>query len=362
MSTENFEPDWASPPGKTIGAILRKQSLSPAELAHRTEQNLDEVLALLDGRRTITLSIARRLSDVLGGSVEFWMARDYRYRETLRKLEVSHNDWLAELPVNEMSKFGWLATTPSEIVGACLRFFGVPSVSAWRSSYGDLLNTTAFRASKSYASKPGAVAAWLRAGEHQAAAIDCANWDPEGFRKALRKIRALTRYKDPDRFVPPLRELCAQQGVAVTIVRAPTGCRASGATRFIDPRKAILQLSFRFLTDDQFWFTFFHEASHLLLHGPGRFFLEESDAPITVQETEANEFAARILIPASAEAEMLQLPRNSKAVIKFAGSIGIAPGIVVGQLQHRGKLRPADLNKLKRRYAWDESSAIRGKT
>lgn len=362
MSAETFNPDWASPPGSTIAAILKERSLSAADLADRTEQNVEDVQALLDGRAVITLALARRLSSVLGASVEFWMARDYRYRETISRLQVSHNDWVSELPITDMSKFGWLNAAPSEIVGACLRFFSVPSVPAWRARYGDLLNTTAFRTSQSFKSQLGAVAAWLRAGELEAAEIDCEPWDRDGFHETLSKVRALTRLKDPYRFAPKLRELCARAGVAIAVVRAPNGCRASGATRFVTPKRAILQLSFRYLMDDQFWFTFFHEAGHLLLHGPGKFFLEESDAPVTAQETEASDFASRTLIPADEEAEMLRLTATSKAVIRFATRIGIAPGIVVGQLQHRGRLRPDYLNGLKRRFEWDDSSVIRGRT
>jgi len=71
MSTEPFSPDWASPPGKTIAKMLKERSLSAADLAERTEQNLEGVQALLEGRGTITLALARRLSSVLGASVEF---------------------------------------------------------------------------------------------------------------------------------------------------------------------------------------------------------------------------------------------------------------------------------------------------
>jgi hypothetical protein len=34
----------------------------------------------------------------------------------------------------------------------------------------------------------------------------------------------------------------------------------------ISPNKAMVILSFRYLSDDHFWFTFFHEIAHLLLH------------------------------------------------------------------------------------------------
>lgn len=361
MSTEPFNPDWAIPPGETIAAILRQRSLSLSDFSLQLGQSIDETRALLEGASAITLALARRLSSVLGASVEFWMARDYRYRETISKIQASQKDWLAELPINDMTKFGWLTAAPTDLVGACLRFFCAPSVSGWRASYGELLNRTAFRTSQSFQSERGAVATWLRAGELNAAAINCRPWDPDGFRKTLVTIRALTRQKDPNRFVPKLQQLCAESGVAVVIVRAPAGCRASGATRFISQEKAILQLSFRFLRDDQFWFTFFHEAGHLLLHGAAGFFLEESDAPQTAQENEASDFAAQTLIPAEQQAAMLRLPAKAEAVIRFATRIGIAPGIVVGQLQHRGLFPQNYLNVLKRHFEWDDTSAIRGK-
>lgn len=362
MTMETFNPDWATPPGETIAEILRERCISPVDLAAQIEQSIEDVQALIAGRSTITLALARRLSRVLGASVEFWMARDYRYRDMLTRLQNSEAEWLSELPISDMVKFGWLDATPSERVGACLRFFGVPSVPAWRVGYGNVLSTTAFRTSRSFESQPGAVATWLRAGEVEAAAMDCGPWDPNAFRVALLKVRALTRQKDPNRFIPKLRELCAQSGVAVVVVRAPNGCRASGATRFLSPEKGMLLLSFRFLTDDQFWFTFFHEAGHLLLHGRARFFLEESGAPPTAQEDEASDFALRTLIPAEEEPVLLKLPATANAVIRFATRIGIAPGIVVGQLQHRGKLRKDYLNGLKRRFAWDDETVIRGKT
>src|SRR6185295_9752330 len=106
-------------------------------------------------------------------------------------------------------------------------------------------------------------------------------------------------------------------GVAVVILRAPAGCRASGATRFLSPEKALLQLSFRYLTDDHFWFTFFHEAGHLLLHGEAGFYLEGEDRTSTIAEEEANEFAAAVLVPPDFKPELLKLKADPTAVIRF---------------------------------------------
>jgi hypothetical protein len=212
----------------------------------------------------------------------------------------------------------------------------------------------AFRTSTAFESRPAAVAAWLRQGEIESDAIHCHAWNAPRFQASLSIIRSLTREKNPSHFVPELQKICASNGVAVAIVRAPNGCRASGATRFLSAEKAILQLSFRYLSDDQFWFTFFHEAGHLLLHGKRGFFLEGMGTPESKEEQEANEFAARTLVPPDFQYTMLGIPINTHSIIKFARKIGVSPGIVVGQLQHYKRIKHSQLNGLKRRFVWDD--------
>jgi HTH-type transcriptional regulator/antitoxin HigA len=286
-TTREFSPDWTSAPGDTIADILSERKLAPGEFARRIEQSTEYAEDLLQGRAAITIAVARKLEHVLGASVEFWISRDFQYREDVARLSAADKAWLDELPVGDMINFGWLKPMPrpAEEIGACLNFFGVPSVSAWRTTYANLQQMVAFRTSRSFDSRPAAVTAWLRRGEIEGEAIECNPWEPRRFQDSLDSIRSLTRNRHPDRFIPKLRELCAAAGVAIAIVRAPSGCRASGATRFLSPSKALLQLSFRFLRDDHFWFSFFHEAGHLLLHGDKGFFLEGDAARVNSFET-----------------------------------------------------------------------------
>ncbi len=353
MITDDFCPQWASSPGETIADILRERNMSEDEFAGKLGLSADYATGLLQGRSTITIATARQLERTVGGSVEFWIARDYQYRQQTAKLRAADQDWLSQLPLADMIRFGWLAPEPhpSEEVSASLRFFDVPSISGWHERYDSLQQMVAFRTSPSFDSQPAAVITWLRRGEIEADSIDCDPWNPESFRSSLPQMRSLTRERKPNQFIPALTNLCATSGVAVVVVRAPRGCRASGATRFLSPQRALLQLSFRYLTDDHFWFTFFHEAGHLLLHGQDGFFLEGPETPSTLQEEQANEFAANTLVPHELRREMLQL-RNSRAIIRFARRIGISRGIVVGQLQHLGRLGRDQLNGLKTRYEW----------
>lgn len=355
MMSDKFHPDWASAPGDTIAEILQERELSKAEFAQQLGYTPQAAADLLEGRATITIATARKLSQVLGASVEFWMTRDFQYRQNIDRLPAADQEWLAELPVGDMIRFGWLVPVPrpSEELAACLRFFNVPTVQAWRQTYSGLHEMAAFRTSPSFDSRPAAVAAWLRQGEILASQIECRPWDVTQFQELLSRIRPLTRQKDPKRFLVELRRLSAESGVAVVVARAPSGCRASGATRFLSRDKALLMLSFRYLTDDQFWFTFFHEAGHLMLHGRSDLFLEGFDTPSTHQEQEANDFAARILIPTERQPDLMALRANSQDVIRFAVRVGVSPGIVVGQLQHLGKIKRNSLNRLKRRYVWE---------
>jgi len=115
-------------------------------------------------------------------------------------------------------------------------------------------------------------------------------------------------------------------------------------------------LSFRFLTDDQFWFTFFHEAGHLLLHGNRRLFLEGVGANKEAEEAEANKFAEDILIPPQFARELAELRLETRNILSFAKRLGVSPGIIIGQLQHNGRVDPSKLNSFKRRYQWGSST------
>lgn len=358
MRDDEFTPDWVSPPGDTIADALDERGISLVSFAKAAGYTRRQVGALIRGEATITPDTARVLTSTLGGSIEFWISRESQYRGDVRRIEeqsASENeDWLKELPLKDMIRFGWLEPRLSERdrAAACLQFFGTPNVATWRKLHRDVVEQAAYRTSPSFESTPAAVAAWLRRGEIEAQAIDCSRWDSKRFNKTLPELRALSRKKDPQVFLPELMQRCGECGVAVAVVRSPTGCRASGATRFLSPTKALLLLSFRYLSDDHFWFTFFHEAAHLILHSSNNLFLEGDHQVSTHEEQEANQFAAEVLIPPEFNRAFRQLTADHREIIRFARRVGVSPGIVVGQLQHIGRLRRNQLNPLKRRFVW----------
>lgn len=355
-----FNPDWISPPGDTIEDILDERGWTKAELAQRAGFTSKHVNELVKGRASISADAAERLSRVLGSSPDFWLVRDAQYQgglERRRAVESARGDagWLDELPLAWMRKQNLVETFRDKgaQVVECLRFFGVASVDAWRSQYETPL--AAFRASDKFEKKAGAVAAWLREGERQATTMRCSSFKRRDFKAALQALRSVTNETAPEIFVPQLVSRCASHGVVVVFVPAPPGCPASGATRWLAPDKAMLMLSLRYRSNDQMWFTLFHEAGHILLHGKRLMFIEGLDGPNAEQEQEANCFARDVLIPpadAQRLADLASTRRISKAqVLDFANETGVAPGIVVGRMQREGWLPWSHLNDLKVRFA-----------
>ena len=357
----SFKPRWASPPGDTILQASRDRGILEHDLADALDVSPADLHALMEGRVAINLQLARRLADLLGASPQFWLARDYDYRESAARIHAVDKEWTGQFPIGDMVRFGWIqAPRPEEEAAACLQFFGVSSRREWEERYEAYAKVVAFRTSPKLASRPFSVLAWLRRGEVVAEAIGCEVWEPERFLNAVVAARPLTQIKSPGVFLPKLQALCAAAGVAVVVVRAPAGCRASGAVRKMSEHTRVIQLSARFLTDDQFWFSFFHEAGHLLEPKAKTWNVGESDTQVeldgmsdeTVEELAANSFAQRIIVPTEFQEEFSRLSADYKEVLRFSVRLGIAPGLIVGQMQHQRRVGYERLNRLKRRYSW----------
>lgn len=330
---------------------------SKRELAQRMGYTEKHISQLTSGAASLTEDAALRLERVVGGTARFWLAREAQFREARARAEAEDAlreqvGWLKELPMTDMRRWGWISTTRNKVeqVAECLEFFGVANVPAWQDRYRDPL--AAFRASSGPKMTPGAVATWIRRGEIEAETRSCRSWDAQGFAAEVKSLRELTLIEDPDEFMPDLVRRCAAHGVAVVTVPAPKGCPAFGMTRWLTPDKALLMLSLRYKTHDHLWFTFFHEAAHLLLHGKRLTFIEGLDGLDEEREEEANAFARDLLIPPADARALATLSTSPDSIKVFARSIGLHPGIVVGRLQHDGLLKFNQRNALKLRYDW----------
>jgi addiction module HigA family antidote len=354
-----YNPDQVSSPGDTLLEVLEERGMTQVELAERTGRPKKTINEIINGKAAITPETALQLERVFNIPASFWNNRERRYREFLAQQEEKKRlaqqvPWLKGIPVTAMIRSGWIRRCEDKVekLREVLNFFAVASPEQWESIW--LNNHIDFRKSQAFQSDPGAIAAWLRRGEIEASEIVCAYYNANKFKDTLQKIRTLT-LEPPEIFQPKVVQLCAEAGVAVVFLPELPKMRTSGATHWLNADKALIQLSLRYKTDDHLWFTFFHEAGHILLHGKRDFFLEGTGV-VSVEdqekENEANKFSADILIPPGDLKRFLASSSKISQVniIQFANDIGIAPGIVVGRLQHDKVLPSSHCNDLKQRW------------
>lgn len=359
-----YTPQTVTAPGETLADLLEERHMTQTELAERMGRPLKTINQIINGKKAITPETAVQLERVFQVSADYWLRHEGEYRAYLARREEEEKydewfDWLDQMPVNELKRIGVLpdlynrGKNRAVLLRSLLQFFGVVSPAQWESIYGTL--HTAYRRSMADASDPCAVAAWLRLGELQAATISCSTFDRHRFEATLHEVRQLT-VLPPEEFEPQLKQLCARAGVVLALVPSLPRARVSGAARWINGRP-IIQLSLYGKKNDRFWFTFFHEAGHLLKHSHKLVFLDEkwNGADLSDMEAEANRFAAQVLIPPKFDGELASLKTKAE-VTAFAERIGIHPGIVVGRLQHDGLIEQSWMNDLKATFAWSDES------
>jgi len=353
----DFQPDYAISPGEVLSVELELRGMTQKELARRTGITPKHIISILKSKSAITPGTAIKLERALGMPVEYWLNLESHYQEIEARIAEEMQlekdlDWLKRIPINAMVKLNWIEKIKdkkSQLIEV-LRFFGIANIKQWGEVWPNL--NVAYRQNQTHEVFPEAVSAWLRKGELEASSITCEPYSKAKFREVLDEIRGLTT-ENPRHFVPAMQELCSMAGVAVVFVPALPKTGVSGATCWLNKDKAIIQLSLRYKTDDHLWFTFFHEAGHILLHGKKELFLEGANGLDQDKEHEANEFSEQELIPAQKFSTFIADGNfNQTSITSFAKSIGIAAGIVVGQLQHKDLLDITFCNGLKQRFKW----------
>ncbi|MCA9232918.1 MAG: ImmA/IrrE family metallo-endopeptidase [Planctomycetales bacterium] len=359
MNNASALSDWISRPGDSLLAAMQRRGVTTTALAIRLTGGMDQLRDIVSGIQPIDPESAQAISEAVGGSAHFWMKRQANYdrdlaRAVLSTSPVDQEVWLRSIPAPGPRPRGRLSEETRIIeLKRRLEFYGVGTLGAWRGRYISELQATRFRTSQTLTSDDGAISLWLRKGELAASLAETAPWRADALESKLGAIRRLSRISRPRRFLPKVKGLLAEAGVALVVMRAPKGCRASGASRLVRPDRAMIMLSFRFRSDEQFWFTLFHEIGHLILHGD-RSFVDEDVTSGNTFENEANDFAASLVIPPEKEQEFAELKIKHQFITRFAVSAEVAPGLVLGQLQHRGRVARNRLNSLKRTWPWDE--------
>jgi hypothetical protein len=331
---------------RAIGKLRRKKGYSLL--------TPEEAEAAYKSAPSIPLSAAR-IKEI----VEFAAGRA---REPVPAKPSGRAEWSRLFPLREMRKFGFTLVEGVSDADALLKFFSVPSPEVWLSRWN--AQPVAFRQTQVFDARQEAVSAWVREAEIEAGKLTLADYDENRLRSSIGKLRGLTRKRTGEGLEEAVA-ICSRAGVAVVLVPELPRTRISGCARWLSDIHALVGLTIRYKTDDQFWFTFFHEIAHILLHrGLQTFVIDNAademgdevvDPTMAKFESEADGFAADTLIPPDALAKFLRFhgkTLTSDEIHDFAELIGIGPGIVIGRLQRVGVLEHWQGNDLKQKLEW----------
>jgi len=293
-------------PGETLTEKLEEMNMGPKEFALRTGKPEKTIIAVMNGKSAITPDMAVQFEQVTLIPANFWMNHQRGYDEFIARVKrkkaiTAAIPWAKKFPLAEMIRKGWLPATKNieEKTTELLNFFSFSNHTGWEDYYFKQQLKVAFRISLKKTVDPYAISAWLRKGELQAKELQSEPFSLNDFKAALPELQQIMRKQRKDSF-SQVQKICLSIGVKVVITPGINKVPISGSTRWIKDTP-LIQLSDKFKNLDAFWFTFFHEVGHILLHGKKDIFLEKveySDKQQN-QEEEADAFAWNFVVGTS---------------------------------------------------------------
>lgn len=327
--------------------MLDSKGWTQEVLASVTGLSRTTISSVVAGRSGVSADMAARLAKAFGNRPDEWQKWDADYQLSLVSSDHEVIARLAQLhelaPIPQMQKRGWIKPTndPVELEAELERFYG-GSI-----SQGVMFPVATLR-TDTLSDLNAAEKAWcFRARQLADAVVHVAPFDPGRLPAAEKKLRQLAAYpKEAER----LTEILAYYGIRFVVVEPLPGAKMDGAAFWIG-HSPVIAVSARWDRIDAFWFTVMHEFMHIKNHDAYSWdvnLVTEGDHGIAIRvsgdaaEQRANDQAANALVP-KAELDSF-IKRTSPlyaatGIVQFAHRVQMHPGIIVGQLQHRGELR-----------------------
>lgn len=345
--SNEYLPQSVSHPGETLAEKLNEMGMSQKEFAIRTNKPEQTIIKIISGESSITPDMAVQFENVLKIPAHFWLNRQQNYDIAVARLKLQESletgtEWAKSFPYPDMVKHGWLPPTPNllERTHELYNYFSIANYVSWEGVYCKQKSRSLFRISLAHTKEAHAVSAWLRQGEIQAQKMDASNYDVKKFKTNLHAIKSVMALHPTDYF-QQLQQLCLEAGVKVVYTPCLPKAPIHGSTRWLGDTP-LIQLSARYKQNDRFWFTFFHEVGHILLHGKNYISLEniEYDDVDKVKEQEADDFAIEWTFSEEQEKEVWQnKPLTEGGIAAFAQKFNTHPALIIGRFHYK-KLLP----------------------
>lgn len=326
--------DYVVSTGDYIAEWMDDEGINAAELSRRLGVTRKHVSELLSGKAPLSHNMALALERVTGVPARLWNLYEAGYRDSVARIEADRTlaeqfPLVQEFPLTYLRKFGFITSSARDKSGTVrelLGIFGVASVDALWSTWEE--GSVAYRRSATARADAPKLATWLALAERQQDGHrDVPTFDRSLLEDSIPALRRLTQ-EEPLAAIEQARELLFRAGVVLCLVPPVPGLGIHGATRWLSGTP-VIQLSLLRKSDDEWWFTLFHEIGHVLMHASSDLYLLGDDTDV---EREADAFASETLVPKE-YCDRLPRSRNLSAIEDLAYRLEIAPSIVLGQAQ-----------------------------
>ena len=336
-------------PGQLIQALLTDKGWTHRVLSVVLNVGETIVNKLISDTRQVDAVMAIALSEVFDVPAEDFL--DIQKTYDLAKARITalpdperavRAKLFGELPIGAMIKRGWLTaksvrdvkTIESELV----RFFGVET-----SQEIEVLPHAAKKTKVSIEPTPAQLA-WLYRVRTIASEMLVARYTQQSGISAVRKLNALLSAPEEARKIP---RILAESGIRFVIVESLPSAKIDGVCFWLNDASPVIGMSIRFDRIDNFWFVLRHEMEHVLCeHEKDTVMLDAElegeragiGSSVAEEERIANQAAANFCVPQNKMESFIA--RKSpifaeRDVIGFSRTLGIHPGLIAGQLQHK---------------------------
>lgn len=358
---KNYQSDLAIHAGEFLLETIESLGMTQTELAKRMDRPLQAINEIITGKKSITSATAIQLENVTGVPAHIWVGLDAEYnmvmaREAEEKQLSRESRLLPLFPYSDLVKIGLVKASRNitEKVAELKKFFSVADLAQLKAIK---VFSPAFRLSGHDKISHEAIATWIQTGIILAGRIKTEKYDEQKLKANISELRKNVIKPDINDAISSIKRILADCGVALIMFPHFQKTHINGATCWLEHNnKAVIMMSLRGKYSDVFWFSFFHELAHILLHDKRELFLENghNSEELSKQEKEADSFASEILIPSMKFEKFVENGVFTAASIeKFAKKISIKPSVVVGRLMHEGHIEYNNFSLLRLRDKYD---------
>lgn len=336
-------------PGQLIEALLEELGWSQRTLAMVIGKGDATINKIIAGKQSLDADTALLLEEVFNVPASRFLDLQKEYDLAVAKATARPDPARANrarlfggLPIAEMAKRGWLGDanprSVDQIESALTKFFGADTL--------DEIEILPHAARKTLVNTEPSPAqlAWLYRVKAMASEMIVPRYTQQALDAALHELKSLLVSAENVRKVP---RILAEAGIRFVVVETLPTAKIDGVCFWLNDHSPVVGMSLRHDRNDNFWFVLRHELEHVRLgHGKDAMILDaELDGEragtgpdVPEEERLANNAAANFVIPQAQMQAFIDRKAplfSERDMIGFARSLGVHPGIVAGQLQHK---------------------------